>query len=110
MKTRDDKHARLYSFLGQRISELRQKSRLTQADLAAAVGLTRTSVTNIEKGRQRVPLHTFFDIAAALGTEASDLLPSKISFPSAEPKIPDTVSKRARAVVESVIRKAKVGG
>jgi transcriptional regulator with XRE-family HTH domain len=48
---------------------------VSQADLAAAVGLTRTSISNIEKGRQKMLVHTFLDIARALGIEPLELLP-----------------------------------
>ncbi len=41
-----------------------------------AVGLTRTSVTNIEKGRQKVRLDTLYDIAEVLGESPQDLLPN----------------------------------
>lgn len=40
---------------------------LTQAELAARVGLERTSITNIEGGRQVLTATTINAIAAALG-------------------------------------------
>lgn len=40
-----------------------------------ALGLSRTSVTNIERGRQPVQLHTLYRIAATLGVEPTLLLP-----------------------------------
>ena len=46
-----------YVILGQRIRHLRQIACLTQNDLAGRMGLTRTSIVNIESGRQRVMLH-----------------------------------------------------
>lgn len=48
---------------------------MTQEALGRIVSLTRTSITNIEKGRQKVLLHTLADIAAALETEPGRLLP-----------------------------------
>lgn len=50
-----------YIRLGDRIRHLRQIAKLTQDDIAKKVGMTRTSIVNIEAGRQRVMLH---DIAA----------------------------------------------
>lgn len=65
----------LYVQLGAAIREAREDSGLSQADLAQAVGLGRTSITNFESGRQHVPLHTLYDIARVLDVELVDVLP-----------------------------------
>ncbi len=64
----------VYRLVGQQIRKERVKRHMTQEDLASRVGLTRTSVTNIEKGRQKVLLHTLFHLAEVLGVELGDLL------------------------------------
>jgi len=56
--------------------EIRQATRLTQVMIAAETGLSRQSIANIEKGRQRFMLHTLCDIARALGVDPSSLLPA----------------------------------
>jgi transcriptional regulator with XRE-family HTH domain len=66
-----------YKDLGRRIKAERVKKGFTQESVAAAVGLSRTSLTNIEGGRQRLLMHTFAEIADALGTEMRELLPKK---------------------------------
>jgi DNA-binding XRE family transcriptional regulator len=66
----------LYRHVGAAIRKHREACGMTQAQLATAVGLLRTSVVNLEAGRQRAPLHTLFPICAVLGIEAADLLPS----------------------------------
>jgi transcriptional regulator with XRE-family HTH domain len=43
--------------------------------LAEKVSLTRTTVTNIEKGRQQLLVHTLVDIAKALNVSIELLLP-----------------------------------
>jgi transcriptional regulator with XRE-family HTH domain len=48
---------------------------MTQVAFAKAVGLSRTSITNIESGRQPVSLHTLYSMADILGLEVGDLLP-----------------------------------
>ena len=48
---------------------------MTQHRLGTLVGLSRTSITNIEKGRQQVSLHQFFRIADALEVTPAKLLP-----------------------------------
>lgn len=58
-------------WLGMRIKEMRVESGLTQQQLATAVGLERTSITNIEGGNQRVTVDMLYVIAAALGYEVT---------------------------------------
>lgn len=71
-----DEVGRFYEEVGQRIRDAREARLMTQEALAAEVSLTRTSITNVEKGRQKLLLHTFFDIAQVLGVSAETLLPS----------------------------------
>lgn len=64
-----------YQATGALIRAARIARGLTQSELAGSVGLTRTSVVNIEKGRQKILLHTLRDFASALGSVPGDLLP-----------------------------------
>lgn len=66
----------LYRHIGAAIRRQREARSMTQAQLAEAVGLLRTSIVNLEAGRQRAPLHTLYPICAVLGIEIADLLPS----------------------------------
>ncbi len=68
-----------YVEIGRRVRLARERAGLTQDALAARVSLSRTSVTNIEKGRQKVLLHTFCGLAAALGVAPTTLLPDETS-------------------------------
>jgi DNA-binding XRE family transcriptional regulator len=65
--------ARLYEMIGVRIKNLRGQRR--QEELATAIGLRRTSVANIERGRQKAPLYVLFKICAFLGVELDAILP-----------------------------------
>lgn len=65
----------LYSEIGRRIKAEREALGFSQIDLAQEIGLTRTSITNIEAGRQRMLIQTLYAIATALGIPVSDLLP-----------------------------------
>jgi len=49
---------------------------LTQEKLGRLVGLSRTSIVNIEKGRQHIALHQLFALAEALKVRPEALLPS----------------------------------
>jgi transcriptional regulator with XRE-family HTH domain len=53
----------------------RARGAMPQAALGLRVGLSRGSISNIEAGRQHVPLHLLPRLATALGVEAIELLP-----------------------------------
>lgn len=65
-----------YREVGNRIREFRAKKGISQKAIADTVNLSRTSLTNIEKGRQKMLLHTFVEIASALGISATELFPA----------------------------------
>lgn len=56
----------LYERLGYALRDQRLKLWYSQADIAKKVGLTRTSVVNIEAGRQRIRVDQIEDFARAL--------------------------------------------
>jgi transcriptional regulator with XRE-family HTH domain len=64
-----------YLQVGASIQKARKRRGLNQADLAHAVQLTRSSIANIEAGRQRALVHTVVLIARVLDVEISELLP-----------------------------------
>jgi transcriptional regulator with XRE-family HTH domain len=69
--------ARFYKLLGARIAQRRASTRLTQAQLAERIGSARTSVTNLERGRQQMPLHQLLRIAEVLQVDLKELIPSR---------------------------------
>jgi transcriptional regulator with XRE-family HTH domain len=75
---------KIYRVFGSRLKELREEKKVTQEELARRVDLSRTSITNIEKGRQRIMLHQFVDLADALQADPSELFPSKSTEPDRE--------------------------
>jgi len=68
-----------YQSLGSSVRRAREASNLTQSDLAAIVGVSRTSLTNMELGRQRMLVDQLADIAIALHVSVESLLPSEVS-------------------------------
>jgi len=68
---------RFYVDVGRRIQGLRSTKGLTQAELGLRLDppVTRSSVANLESGRQRVLLHTVVQLAAILKCELRDLVP-----------------------------------
>jgi transcriptional regulator with XRE-family HTH domain len=71
--------ATFYRKLGENIRKCRKRHKLSQDALAKLVGLTRTSLTNIESGRQHPPLHTFCDIVEQLKANVFELLPRPVT-------------------------------
>lgn len=72
---------RFHILLGQMIRERREQLGLTQEQVAKALALSRTSIVNIEKGRQRIIAFQLVSLAGALRCEVADLLP-----PAAPPR------------------------
>jgi transcriptional regulator with XRE-family HTH domain len=100
-------HGGFYKRVGESIRVRRKEQGLSQEALAWAVGLKRPSMSNIEKGRQNLLLHTFCEIAETLNTDSVSLLPERV-IP--EPtKAPDlrSYSKGEREFIEAGIKTAK---
>ena len=57
---------RLYQELGIRIEKKRKELGLSQAQLAQKIGKERTSISNIESGKQHAPLHTLYELSLIL--------------------------------------------
>src|SRR5258708_38777783 len=65
----------LYHLIGENVKRQRVKVDITQVQLADAVGVLRTSIANIEAGRQKLPLHLLYKLCMELGVEVADILP-----------------------------------
>lgn len=65
----------LYQEIGKRIRNYREQKKWTQEELADRVNRSRTSITNIEQGKQRFQIHSLYEIADTLGITPLDLLP-----------------------------------
>ncbi len=65
----------LYRLIGARLRQRRVALGMTQTELAQVSGVLRTSITNIEAGRQKAPLHVMYSICSALNIEAAAVLP-----------------------------------
>lgn len=66
-----------YRAFGERVRAARVEAGLSQKTLGERVGLTRTSVTNIESGQQHIPLHMLLLLARALGVDPCALVPDE---------------------------------
>lgn len=72
----EEDRARFYEILGNKICRLRRDGQISQEALAKKLSLSRVSIVNIEKGRQRPPLHTYWEIAETLGIPLGNIIPT----------------------------------
>ena len=108
---------RLCAEFGARIRAARKKAGLTPQALGHLVGLSRSSIVNLEVGRQRAPVHVVWNLTQALGVSVADLLPDPqvrgSSKPAVnrvlkqEPRLSHMSSGSARRVMEFI--SAKLG-
>jgi transcriptional regulator with XRE-family HTH domain len=102
-----DRHAivtdeeRFYLELGETFRRLRITQNLTQEDVARALGLSRTSVTNIEKGNQKILAFTLFAAADVFKVEPSELLHAQRAI--TQDMVADDVPHKAKTWIESVL-------
>lgn len=100
----------LYREIGRAIYQLRSSQRnpkMSQKALADAVGVSRASIANIERGHHRVQLHVLYDIATVLDVEPHDLMPhpDRQDRPTHLPEdIKKELNPRERAAVDRLLR------
>lgn len=69
----------IYQQIGHRIRIERTKRSLSQEYIAEKAGLSRASIVNIERGRQKIMLHSLYAVANSLGIPVTHLLPLSTS-------------------------------
>lgn len=77
---RSPEHDLFYRVIGDHIREARGRKRMSQTALAEKLSLSRVSIVNIEKGRQRAPVHVLWQIAELLSTELANIIPRRTEF------------------------------
>lgn len=99
---------RFYADFGQRVRAARETAGFTQRELADRLGLTRSSVANIEAGRQRALLHVAAAVAETTGTRPADLVPDHIGTAVSGSIARDLrrLSDPNREAVEMLLRRA----
>lgn len=102
---------RLYSHISERLKARRDEKHITQELLARRSGVARSSIANFEKGRQRLPLHSLYQLCAALDIEPGSVLPTiaEIAEATAARKdgIPDYLPAKATESIEMLRHKLK---
>jgi transcriptional regulator with XRE-family HTH domain len=92
----------LYQAVGERIRQTRERQpgKVSQAALAAKLGVSRASIVNIEAGRQHAPLSLLWMVAQNLDVELASLIPSRgeLSVPPANIELADDIREQLRKV------------
>lgn len=70
----------LYEIMGTRIKMRREELGISQSDLGEMVEIGRSSIVNIEKGRQKPPLSVIYKICRALNIDVHSVLPTYIEI------------------------------
>jgi transcriptional regulator with XRE-family HTH domain len=94
---------RFYEQFGQRVRAARANLGLNQEALGYRVGLNRSSISNVEKGRQRVQLHKLLEFAAALDVKPTELLPDVTAASDPLNRVP----AETRPFVQEVLTSAR---
>lgn len=105
--------ALVYRQFGKLVREHRQRLGLRQDQLGEAIGLSRTSITNIEQGRQKVLLHQVFLLADSLQVTPEALLPEwQIAdiAPHIEQKLPKHLTGLEKDWVRRIVVSGSKGG
>lgn len=78
----------LYSAIGRRISELRKRKGLSQANLASSLSRKRTQawVSTVESGRRNLNANDLFEIATILETTVGELFDTLSRSPGSPPR------------------------
>jgi putative transcriptional regulator len=87
--------------IARRIVAARERLGLTQADLAAAAGVAKNTVSRIERGEYEPAVSTFLALAKALGVSLSELA-GELEVSARPPAKVSPVARRLREVVDQL--------
>lgn len=100
---------RVQRAFGARLQDVRRRKAALQKILAGQLGLSRTSISNIERGTHRIFLDQVYAAAKALDVDVTELLPplSEIYNPTdihtaSDDPLSHTAAASAREVVRTV--------
>jgi len=82
-----------YYQLGINIRDARKAAGLSQGILADMVGVSRTSMVNVEKGKHRLYIHVIILIAEALNKRLDNILPSRTTVKDGDKIVAATLPK-----------------
>ncbi|HMG57621.1 MAG TPA: helix-turn-helix transcriptional regulator, partial [Kofleriaceae bacterium] len=97
--------------LGERLTDARKRAKLTQADVADAIGVARTTLVAIEKGERRPSNAELVQLAEVLKTSVHDLLRETLVRAEISPRfrVGFGVDKKSGPVADAVERLRSFG-
>lgn len=96
-----------YYWLGNKIRELRSEKKISQSELAQKLNLSRSSIANIEAGRQKILAHQFVDLAKIFNVTLDNLSIGG----NIENKIEDSsISEGSKKILKDVVSREFKGG
>ncbi|QMV42665.1 helix-turn-helix domain-containing protein [Cohnella cholangitidis] len=102
----------IYTEIGRKIREERDKKGWTQQELSDMVELTRSSIANIELGRQKIQVHVLYTFAKLFGINPTDLMPqtNQIYQDEVITDEKESLDKESRDFLERILKKSSHGG
>src|SRR5437899_10145563 len=94
----------LYAEFGNRLAAARKRRRLSQAALGTLTGFSRTSITNIERGRQAVQLHHLYTFASILGVPIEELYPKQTETLKIASELPASPQEKYLQQAKDILR------
>jgi transcriptional regulator with XRE-family HTH domain len=67
-------------YVGHRIAEFRKEKKVIQEVIAEVLGLSRTSVVNIEQGKQACDSHRLWQFASLFGKSLEEFFPPLVKY------------------------------
>jgi len=93
----------LYAQIGKRIQVKRANLGMTQSELAKQLGLSRTSIANIEAGNQNAPIHVFYEICVILQIRPVEIFP-EVDGISSSIVVGDSIANELGGVAGNLLR------
>lgn len=97
----------IYRAIGSAVSDLRRESQMTQQQVADAIGISRASVANIERGEQRVFVDQLDAIAKLFNLSGLDEIVQRDQIASQQrgpmPLSGDTLKRDLKREVKNVL-------
>lgn len=90
----------IYQIIGKNIFQLRDKKGLSQVYIASQINMTRASISQIEKGTQRVSIDTLYKITSVLDCLIYDVLPARADIEVDA----DTIKKLDLPTIQNVLQ------
>ena len=64
-----------HEYIAQRLKQIRKKRGLNQTQLSKKIGLSRTSIVNMESGNQKISIDNLYMLCKILDVKSSEFLP-----------------------------------